>query len=182
LNDRISYVDLAAAARVPEQRIKSMVRMAMTNTLFREQPDGNRVGHSATSALLARDPDAYAYATYMCTKSAPMAMHLAAAHRRWGADTMRTYETAYNAAFETDLPFFDHLGRDKTRMSEFAAYMRHVRSSDALDLKHLVSGFAWQNIQDGGLVVDVSVAILLLQHLTLIFHPFRWVDLSAVQP
>lgn len=137
-----------------------MVRMAMTNTLFQEHSDGTRVAHSAASALLARDPDVYTYATYMCNKSAPMAMHLAAAHRRWGADTMRTYETAYNAAFETDLPFFDHLGRDKTRMSEFAAYMRQVRSSDAVDLKHLVSGFPWQSIQDagldGGLVVDVS--------------------------
>ena len=91
-----------------------------------------------------------------------MAMHMAAAHRRWGADTMCTYETAYNAAFETDLAFFEHLGRDKTRMNEFAAYMRQVRSSDAVDLKHLVSGFAWQNIQDGGLVVDVSAATLLL--------------------
>lgn len=182
MNDTISYADLAAAARVPEQRIKSMVRMAMTNTLFREQLNGNQVGHSATSALLARDPDVYAYATYMCTKSAPMAMHLTAAHQRWGADTMRTYETAYNAAFETDLPFFDHLGRDKKRMSEFAAYMRHVRSSDAVDLKHLVSGFAWQDIQDGGIVVDVSVAILLLGHLTLTFGPSRWVDLLVVQP
>lgn len=168
LDDTISYVELAAEARVPEQRIKSMIRMAMTNMLFRESSDGRSIGHSATSGLLARDPNVYAYATYMCTKSAPMAMHLATAHDRWGADTVRTYETAYNAAFNTDLPFFEHLGRDKTRVSEFAAYMRHVRSSDAMDLKHLISGYAWLNVKEGGVVIDVggstgSAAIALAQ-------------------
>lgn len=156
LEDTISYEELATKARVPEQRIKSMIRMGMTNMLFREHSDGKLVGHSATSAMLARDSNVYAYATYMCTRSAPMAMKLAAAHDKWGADTVRTYETAYNVAFNTDLPFFDHLGRDKERVSEFAAYMRHVRSSDAMDLKHLISGYNWEGIQEGGIIVDVG--------------------------
>lgn len=156
LSEAISYADLAAAAGVPEQRLKSIIRMAMTNTLFREQPDGKHVCHSATSALLARNSDVYAYANYMCAKSAPTAMHMAAAHQRWGPTSMRTYETAYNIAFDTDLPFFDHLGRDEAKMDEFARYMRNVRSSEGIDLKHLVTGFTWQDIRDGGVVVDVS--------------------------
>jgi len=155
-SDTISYADLAAAARVPEQRLKSIVRMAMTNTLFREQADGKYVGHSATSALLARNGDVYAYATYMCAKSAPTAMHMPAAHRRWGPATMRTDETGYNIAFDTDLPFFEHLSQDKAKMEEFARYMRNVRSSEGVDLKHLVAGYTWQNISDRGVVVDVS--------------------------
>jgi 6-hydroxytryprostatin B O-methyltransferase len=157
LDGSISYADLAASARVPEQRLKSMIRMAITNALFREQPDGDSVKHSATSAFLARDSEVYTYATYMCTRSAPMAMHMAAAHAKWGADTTRTSETAYNAAFDTELPFFDHIAQDEARMKEFAAYMRHVRSSDGLNLSHLAAGFAWQNIRDGGIVVDVSI-------------------------
>lgn len=156
LDNAISYADVAAAAHVPEERLKSVIRMAMTNTLFREQPDGQSICHSATSALLARDDNAYAYATYMCAKSAPMALQMAAAHQRWGAESMLTYETAYNIAFNTDLPFFDHLGRDEAKMDEFAKYMRSVRSSEAVDLKHLVVGFPWQDIRDGGVVVDVS--------------------------
>jgi 6-hydroxytryprostatin B O-methyltransferase len=151
-------VDLAASARVPEQRLKSMIRMAITNALFREQVNGEYVKHSATSAFLARDSEVYSYATYMCTRSVPMAMHMAAAHAKWGADTTRTSETAYNAAFDTDLPFFDHTAQDKGRMKEFSAYMRHVRSSDGLNLGHLAEGFAWQDIRDGGVVVDVSIA------------------------
>ena len=156
LSDTISYADLAAAAGVPEQRLKSIIRMAMTNKLFCEQPDGKYVRHSATSALLARNGDVYAYASYMCSKSAPTAMHMAAAHQRWGPASMRTYETAYNIAFDTDLPFFEHLGRDEAKMDEFARYMRNVRSSEGIDLKHLVAGFTWQDIRDGGVVVDVG--------------------------
>ncbi|KAF2204077.1 sterigmatocystin 8-O-methyltransferase [Delitschia confertaspora ATCC 74209] len=155
-NSTISYAALASAAGIPEQRAKSIIRMAMTNGLFREKSDGKHVSHSATSALLARNDDIYAYATYMCSKSAPMAMQLAAAHKKWGADTTNTHETAYNVAFNTDLSFFDHLGRDKARMGEFAAYMRNVRSSEAVDVKHLVTGFKWQSIPEGGLLVDVS--------------------------
>lgn len=128
----------------------------MTNSLFREQPDGKHVRHSATSVLLARNDDVHAYAAYMCTKSAPMAMNMAEAHQRWGPGSMRKYETAYNQAFKTDLPFFDHISRDEARMAEFAQYMRNVRSSEAVDLKHLRAGFTWQDVPDGGVVVDVS--------------------------
>lgn len=165
LNETISYADLAAAAHVPEQRLKSIIRMAMTNTLFREESDGKHITHSATSAFLARNDDVYAYATYMCDKSAPVGMHMAKAHQRWGPGTMRTYETAYNLAFDTDLPFFDHLSRDEARMGEFARYMRNVRSSEGVDLKHLVAGFPWQDIRDGGVVVDVSTPNSQLRHL-----------------
>lgn len=159
LSDPISYVDLAAAASIPEQRLKSIMRMAMTNTLFCEQSDGKNVCHSATSALLARNDDVYAYASYMCAKSAPTAMNMAAAHKRWGPASKRTYETAYNIAFDTDLPFFEHLARDEAKMDEFAKYMRNVRSSAGIDLQHLVDGFAWQGIPHGGVVVDVSIPL-----------------------
>ncbi|KAI9654521.1 MAG: hypothetical protein M1821_006611 [Bathelium mastoideum] len=156
LDDTISYAALAASAGVPQRRLKSIIRMVMTNTLFREQADGEHVNHSATSALLARNDDAYAYATYMCAKSAPTAMHMATAHQRWGPASVRTNETAYNIAFDTDLPFFEHISQDESKTSEFARYMRNVRSSEGVDLKHLITGFAWQDIPDGGVIVDVG--------------------------
>lgn len=130
--------------------------MSMTSTLFRESADGRHVSHSATSALLTRNEDVYAYATYMCGRTAPMAMNMAAAANRWGPDSIKTYETAYNEAFDTDLPFFEHLSRNKAKMAEFAAYMRNVRSSEGVNIKHLIAGFQWQDIRKGGVIVDVS--------------------------
>ena len=156
LSDTISYVDLAAAAHVPEQRLKSIIRMAIINTLFLKQQDRKRVGHSATSALLARNSNVYAYATYMCAKSAPTAMHMTAAHQRWGPASMLTNEMTYNIAFNTDLPFFGDISKDDAKMGEFARYMRNVRSSESVDLKRLVASFTWQDIHDGGVIVDVS--------------------------
>ncbi|EKV04870.1 hypothetical protein PDIG_86710 [Penicillium digitatum PHI26] len=44
-NERINYADLAAAAKVPEQRLESIIRIAMTNSLFREQPYGKSIVH-----------------------------------------------------------------------------------------------------------------------------------------
>lgn len=155
LAESIGYADLASSAGVPEQRLKSILRMAMTTALFREQPDG-KLTHSAASALLASNRDVYAYATYMCSRSAPMALQLAGAHRKWGPDTVKTYETAYNMAFNTDVPFFDHLGRDESKMEEFAAYMKNVRSSDGVHLKHLLAGFGWRDLPKGGTIVDVG--------------------------
>ena len=159
LSSGINYTDLAAAAHVPEQRLKSIVRMAMTNSLFREQSHGSHVTHSATSALLARDNDVHAYATYMCARSAPMAMKMAAADRRWGHADRRPHETAHNIAFDTDLPFFQYLSQDKAMTDDFAGYMRNVRSSEGVDIKHLVNGFTWQDIPERGVVVDVSSAV-----------------------
>ncbi|KAK8055194.1 hypothetical protein PG993_000421 [Apiospora rasikravindrae] len=156
LTGTISYEDLATAAGVPEQRLKSITRMAMTSGLFREDASGKLLGHSATSKLFASNGDLYAYAKYMCFQSAPMAMQMTAASRQWGAHTLRPNETAYNVAFGTDLPFFDHIKSDEARTAKFAAYMRNVRSSEAVDLKHLVDGFEWGSILPSGLVVDVG--------------------------
>ncbi|MCJ1439430.1 hypothetical protein MMC27_008824 [Xylographa pallens] len=149
-SNEISYAALATAARVPEQRLKSIVRMATTSTLFRESSDGKQLDYSATSALLARNDDVYAYGVYMCAESAPMAMHMAAAAQRWEPASMKASEAAYNDAFDTDLPFFDYISRDETKMAEFAVYMRNVRSSEGVNIKHLVASFAWQDIKYGG--------------------------------
>ena len=130
--------------------------MGMTTGLFREVADGSEVAHSATSALLARNPDVYAYATYMCKGSAPVAMEMAAAAVRWGPDSTRPYETAFNVALDTDLPFFEHLTRNPDKMADFSAYMRNVRSSDGVALRHLTAGFTWGGIREGGVVVDVG--------------------------
>ncbi|KAH8698978.1 sterigmatocystin 8-O-methyltransferase [Talaromyces proteolyticus] len=158
----ISYRDLATAASrransaadIPEARLKSIVRMAMTSALFRE-PEPNRVGHSATSALLARDADVHSWASYLSTRSAPTALSMAAAHDKFTPASVAKNETAYNVAFDTHLPFFDHLALDPANTAEFAGYMRNVTTSEAVDVKHLVNGYPWADLGHG-LVVDVG--------------------------
>lgn len=156
LDGSISYEALSTASKVSLQRLKAIIRMSMTTGLFREDVDGGSVLHSATSALLARDPVVYSYATHMCGGSAPVAQKMAAAALKWGPDSTQPYETAFNVAVDTDLPFFDYLSRNPEKMADFSAYMRNVRSSDTVSLRHLTAGFAWESIREGGVVVDVG--------------------------
>jgi 6-hydroxytryprostatin B O-methyltransferase len=110
-----------------------------------------------------------------------MALKMAAAHEKWGADTTHTYQTTYDVALDIDLPFFDHIARGKVRMDEFAAYMRQVRSNDGLNLKHLVAGFEWQNIGEGGVVVEVSIVSSMFPVTPILTKAYaRLIDQSAV--
>ncbi|RWA03416.1 hypothetical protein EKO27_g11691 [Xylaria grammica] len=162
ISGAISYGDLAAAASkrasidvaIPEARLRSIIRMVMTSALFRES-EQNQVGHSATSALLAQDADVHSWASYLSTRSAPTALAMTAAHDRFTAASIAKNETAYNVAFSTEKPFFDHLALDAANMAEFAGYMRNVTTSEAMDVKHLVNGYQWADLGRGP-VVDVG--------------------------
>ena len=162
LKGTISYHNLAALASerantpipIPEPRLKSIIRMVMTSALFLE-PLPNHISHSATSALLARDPDVHYWASYLSTRSAPTALAMTAAHARFTPASVAKNETAYNVAFVTDLPFFDHLALDPASTAEFAGYMRNVTTSEGVDVKHLVNNYPWPDL-GAGLVVDVG--------------------------
>ncbi len=68
--------------------------------------------------------------------------------------TWKTH-TAYNLAFNTDLPFFDHLAQIPERRDQFKGYMKSVTASGGTDLKHLLEGFDWASLGEA-VVVDVS--------------------------
>lgn len=158
----ISYRDLARRAGVPEQVLRSVARMAMTAGLLREPTKGH-VEHSATSRLMAANADVHAWASYMCEWSAPTAARMADAHQRWARVrgeaamdmNMNMNQTAYNVAFDTDLPFFEDIARDPRKTAEFAAYMRNVTTSEGVDVRHLVGGYDWAGL-GRATVVDVS--------------------------
>ena len=73
---------------------------------------------------------------------------------KWPGSVEKT-ETAYNAAFDTDLPFFQHLGQFPDRTRQFSGYMKSLTNSPGSQLKHLVNGYDWAALGKG-LVVDVS--------------------------
>ena len=126
--------------------------MAITNNLFSETSPNN-ISHSATSALLITDPSFHDWAVVMCELSAPTAAKYLEATKKW-PDSVAKNETAYNLAFDTDLPFFDHLALDSEKMKQFAGYMKNVTSSEGTSIEHLLRGFDWANL-DEGIVVDV---------------------------
>jgi 6-hydroxytryprostatin B O-methyltransferase len=126
--------------------------MAMTNNLFSELSP-NTISHSATSALLVTDPSFHDWAVVMCELSAPTAAKYVEATTKW-PNSVAINETAYNIAFDTDLPFFDHLALDPEKTKQFAGYMKNVTSSQGTSMEHLLRGFPWASLGEAT-VVDV---------------------------
>ena len=161
LTGTISYDALARRARVSIKQLKTVLRTAMTSNLFCEQEPGE-VSHTATSALLVTNPGLHDWAAFMTSTTAPAANKLVEATERW-PEALSKNETAYNVAFDTDLPFFEHLNTDPCKVKEFAGYMKHVQQGEGTALRHLVNGYDWKAIGKGK-VIDVSLTNLLLIH------------------
>lgn len=127
--------------------------MAMTSGLLQE-PYPNELAHSETSALLVTGPKYLNWAKFMCECSAPTATKLVEATERWPRSQAKN-ETAYNIAFNTTLPFFDHLALSVERSEQFTEYMQSVTTSEGVNVKHLIAGFDWAALGNAT-VVDVS--------------------------
>lgn len=150
----ISYTDLATSAGVPEQQLKSVVRMAAANGLLQETNLAT-VAHSPTSALIASDESFLNWARFLTNYSVPSAYHFADATQKWGS-TEEKNQTAFNIAMNVDVPFFGYLKANAQMNNMFSSYMRNVASSEATSFKHLLAGFDWGSLAPGATVVDVG--------------------------
>lgn len=128
--------------------------MAITDGLFIEKPE-QHLAHSTTSALLQRNSAFHDWAIFNSDISAPTALAMVDVHEKWQG-SLDTTHTAYNAAFDTDVSFFKHLGQQPERHRQFAGYMRAVTESQGTGLKQLVDGWDWAGLGNA-LVVDVSI-------------------------
>lgn len=149
----IPYSNLAATAKVSKKQLKTVARMAMTSNLFCE-PEPNYIAHTATSALLVTNSSLHDWAVFMTETSVPAANKLVEASEKW-PDSVQKNETAYNVAFDTDLPFFDHLRTIPEKTKQFASYMKNVQNSEGTALRHLLNGYDWVSLGKAT-VVDVS--------------------------
>jgi 6-hydroxytryprostatin B O-methyltransferase len=151
----ISYIDLSTRAAVPLSRLQSVARMAMTSGLFQEKEQGASIAHTALSAAFATDESLRDWVGFMTKYSSPMASRMTEATARWG-DTTAKHQTAFNAAFETNLPWFEYVKVTPELPSIFAGYMRAMSRSHGLRMEHLVEGFDWERLGDDVVVVDVG--------------------------
>ncbi|KAK5988368.1 O-methyltransferase aurJ [Cladobotryum mycophilum] len=150
----ISYSELALKAKVPESQLKSIARMAMTSYILQE-PTPNHVAHSASSIMFVNNENMLHWAGFMFGASIPTAEAMVEATEKWPGSVRKT-ETAYNVAFNHDLPFFDHLSQSPTLTAQFSGYMKSVTSGQGTDLVHLLKGFDWASLPEDALVVDVG--------------------------
>ena len=131
-----------------------MLRHAMTNNVFCE-PEAGKVAHTANSALFVRERGIRDWVGYTTEESFRCAASLIEANERWGS-SIRADQSAYQIAFNTDLPMFEHMSQFPERAERFANTMTDMVSTDAYNIRHLISGFDWAQLPEESTVVDVS--------------------------
>ena len=146
----VPFASVAQSAHVPLDRLKRVARMAITSG-FLSEPQPGELAHSSLSLQFFRQSELRDWVTFLAKFSAPTAGRFAEATRRWG-DTVQKNQTAYNIAFETDLPFFKHISKDEATVNLFARYMHSQRHDDASAIRHLLNGFDWNGLGAGHLV------------------------------
>jgi 6-hydroxytryprostatin B O-methyltransferase len=161
----IAYTDLATRAAIPLAKLRSIARMAITGGIFMET-SSTHIAHSRLSASFATDSSLTDWIRFMTKYAAPMAGYLAEATVRWG-ETTDIHETAFNAAFSTDLQWFDYVksNADEGLPELFASYMRSMGRLESVKLQHLIDGFDWAGLGDahvvdaGGSTAQASAAL-----------------------
>lgn len=153
LEGSISYEEVAKKAGVNHLQCKRIMRHAMTNSIFRE-PEIGFVAHTAASALLVRNRGVRDWVGYTTEESYLCSAKLVEATEKWGMGD-RTGQWAYNLAFNTQLPLFEHMEHFPERAERFANTMIDMTSTDDYHIRHLVNGFAWNQLPAGSTVVDV---------------------------
>jgi len=149
----MSYHDIAQEAQVPEYQLRKICRMAMTSGLFREL-DNNTLAHTAISRGLRHGSpflDAMMFLTETASVTASKMVDMTV---RYGSSSAQN-NTAFNVAFDTDLPFYAYLSQNPTVGAQLAGSMKFFGVGGELHLKHLVNGYDWAGLGEAT-VVDVS--------------------------
>ncbi|KAL1987596.1 hypothetical protein VTN96DRAFT_3196 [Rasamsonia emersonii] len=153
LDRAVPFSEVAATAGVDEDRLKRILRHAMTNRLFCE-PEPGLVAHTAASALLVRSPALNDWVGYTTEETYPASAKLVEAYEKFGT-SQKPNESAYNIAFDTDEPMFVHLTKFPERERRFANTMVEMTSTEGYGTHHLVNGYPWEELGKAT-VVDVG--------------------------
>jgi 6-hydroxytryprostatin B O-methyltransferase len=125
----------------------------MTNNIFQE-PELGFVSHTAGSSLLVAQKGVRDWVDYTTTQTFPSSSKLVEATEKWGASDVPG-QTAYNFAFDTPLPVFQHMAQFAERVAGFANAMIEFSTTNEYSVRHLVNGFDWESLEHGSHVVDV---------------------------
>ncbi|KAL3264742.1 hypothetical protein ABHI18_000447 [Aspergillus niger] len=150
----ISYHELSSVANVPENLLRSNIRLAMTCHLFQESGPIGMVAHSSVSRQLASDPSLASWGQYFANSVFPTATKNVNATAAWPG-SKELNETAHNLAFDHHGSFFDYVSQDPARTVEFANSMKAVSTTSFFGTCHLCKSFDWSSLGDG-VVVDMG--------------------------
>ncbi|KAL9620550.1 MAG: hypothetical protein Q9160_004911 [Pyrenula sp. 1 TL-2023] len=148
-----TFSDIARTCSLPESDVCRILRHAMTYRIFRE-PRKGLVEHTAASKALAERPLLCNLVGFLSGEIWPSATRLVDAMEKWPG-SQKPNETGFSLAYNTDVPMFDVVGRDKERAKHMAGAMTLMHAGPGYSVKHLLEGFEWGAAAQGQ-VVDVG--------------------------
>ena len=154
LDGSTTLPEIADRSGLSVQLVERFMRHAMGNNIFTEE--NGLIRHTAASRLLATLPDLKATLSMMSTETWPAVLKV--------VDVINAFpqcdepsEAAYSLAHEPGVTMFAHLAKHPERMENFSTAMGFFAKNDAWDLKHLITGYPWSQLDlPGTVLVDVG--------------------------
>lgn len=152
IDGEISYQQLATKCGLAENHCTRVLKLAMTQNVFR-QPRPGYVAHTALSKMLL-NPDMSDMTGYILEESFFSAGRISETFEKYpGSEEKNT--TTWNLGHNIDLPMFEFFEKHPARMQRFLGCMRSVAAGEAYSIEHLAYGYDWKGLGTG-VVVDVG--------------------------
>ncbi|KAL2783139.1 O-methyltransferase-domain-containing protein [Aspergillus keveii] len=159
LTGPISFKDLSDIVGLSELDVTRFVRRTAINRIFVETEPGY-VSHTATSALLATDPQMQALVAHMSEEAFPASTRIVDA-----LEISKTNNSATGAANESPSPFalafgssfFERKAAQPDTLQRFGLAMSSWSSGDGAH--QMVTCYDWGSLPAGARVVDVGGAL-----------------------
>ena len=157
----ISLQDLQRKTILDSVNLARVLRMAMTNGIFRE-PSPGVIAHTACSRALAEDDDLQAWVGFNTEDIFPASAGVLEALKTY-PEANNPLRSGFNVAFDTvdKEPMFTTFGRDPERAQRFARAMKSLTGGVGYEVEHLLDvergGYDFSAINDvKGTFVDVG--------------------------
>ncbi|KAJ3578712.1 hypothetical protein NPX13_g1853 [Xylaria arbuscula] len=157
LDGTASYAEIATASGLKEDLCRRFIRLAMGSHVFTEDPETQRVRHTASSRRLATDQIFSDAVGLEIDDLGPASSRLINVWEKYAQDIAEPSLSAWSMFNETDKPIFAVFASQPERARRFGGAMRHFTKGDSWDLRHLLTSFDWSSIdKPGAKVVDIG--------------------------
>lgn len=154
LDGSTTLPEIADRSGLSVQLVERFMRHAMGNNIFTEE--NGMIRHTASSRLLATLPNLKATISFASTATWPAFLKVVEAINAFPKSDEPT-ETAYSLAHEPGVSMFAHMAKHPPHTENFGKAMSFYASNDAMNVKHLVTGYPWSQLDfPGAVLVDVG--------------------------
>lgn len=157
LDHPITLTDLGKLTPLDPVNLARILRTAMTNHIFHE-PTPNTIAHTASSRLLATDPELAAWIGFNSEDIFPSAAHVLPALREYPEATSLT-QAGFQFAFDTvdKEPMFATFGKDAARAKRMGRAMASLTGGEGYEVAYFVDEYDFADLDArGGTFVDVG--------------------------